>query len=251
MMQFKEFGNKNNKAIILIHGNGISWRMWQPQINAFSKDYFVIVPVLDGHDIENNSTFTTVEKAATDIIDYVIQTYGKQVFAICGASLGATIATDILAQNRLEIDKAIIDAGPVVPMNPFLLNLSVNYRISQAHSMKKGSRLLKYLLSRTFYPPEMVADVFRIGANMTDESCRNVHLSVFRYTLPPSIADTQTAIAYWYGSKEALLGKKYAKRMLSIVPSVKIKIFKGLDHGELCIGNPELYINEMTEFFNA
>ncbi|WP_160316211.1 alpha/beta fold hydrolase [Acetobacterium bakii] len=250
-MKFKEFGNKQHKAIILIHGYGISWRMWQPQIKAFSNDYFVIVPVLDGHDTENNSPFTTVEKAAADIIDYVLQTYGNQVFAICGASLGATIAADILAQNRLEIAKAIIDAGPIVPMNPFLLKLSVNYRISQAHSMKKGSRRLKQLLSRTFYPPEMVDDVFRIGANMTDESCRNVHLSVFNYALPPSIADTKTDITYWYGSKEAWLGKKYAACMLSIVPSVKIKIFKGLDHGELCIGNPDLYINEATEFFNA
>lgn len=249
-MQFKEFGNKQHQAIILIHGYGISWRMWQPQIKAFSNDYFVIVPVLDGHDTENNSTFTTVEKAAADIIDYVLQTYGNQVFAICGVSLGATIAIDILAQNRLEINKAIIDAGPIVPMNQFLLNVSVNYRISQAHHMKKGSRLLKYLLSRTFYPPEMIADVFRIGANMSDESCRNAHRSVFRYTLPPSIADTQTAIAYWYGSKEAWLGKKYAKCILSIVPRAKIKVFKGFDHGELCIGNPDLYITEVTEFLN-
>lgn len=250
-MLFKEFGNKKNKAIILIHGYGISWRMWKPQVDVFSNDYFVIVPVLDGHDIENNSTFTTVEKAAADIIDYVIQTYGKHVLAICGASLGATIVVEILAQNRLEIDKAIVDAGPVVPMNQFLLDLSVNYRIRQVHSMKKGSRLLKYLLSRTFYPPEMVDDVFRIGANMTDESCRNAHLSVFRYTLPISIADTKTDITYWYGSKEAWLGKKYANCMLSRLPSMKIKVFKGFDHGELCIGNPDLYIKEVTEFLNA
>lgn len=56
---------------------------------------------------------------------------------------------------------------------------------------------------------------------------------------------------YWYGSKEAWLGIKYAARILGIVPCVKIKIFKELDHGELCIGNPELYTNEMTEFSNA
>ena len=102
-MLFKEFGNKQNKSIILIHGYGISWRMWKPQIDVLSNDYYVIVPVLDGHDIENNSTFTTVEKAAADISDYVLQTYGKHVFAICGASLGATIVVEIIAQNRLEI----------------------------------------------------------------------------------------------------------------------------------------------------
>ena len=250
-MLFKEFGNKNNKAIIFIHGYGISWKMWKPQIEFFSKDYFVIVPVLDGHDTENNSTFTTVEKAATDIIDYVIQIYGERVFAICGASLGATIVVDILAQNRLEVDKAIVDGGPIIPMNKFLLDFSIKSRIKQAHSMKKGSRLLKYILGRTFYPKEMVDEVFRIGANMTDESCRNLHLSVFRYSLPNSIANIKTNIAYWYGSKEALLAKKYAKCILTTVPNVKIKVFKGLDHGELCIGNPDLYIKQVTEFLHS
>lgn len=154
-------------------------------------------------------------------------------------------------QNSLEIDKAIVDAGPIVPMNKFLLGLSVNYRIRQAHSMKKGSRFLKYLLSRTFYPPEMVDDVFRIGANMTDESCRNAHLSVFSYALPNSIADTKTDIAYWYGSKEAWLGKKYANCLLSKLPSVKIKVFKEFNHGELCIGNLDLYLKEVIEFLNS
>lgn len=97
----------------------------------------------------------------------------------------------------------------------------------------------------------MVEDVFRVGANMTDESCRNAHLSVFSYTLPDSIADTRTDIAYWYGSKEAWLGKKYANCILSKLPGVKIKVFKGFDHGELCIGNPDLYLKEVTEFLNS
>lgn len=249
-MKFEEFGNKNNKAIIFIHGYGMSWKMWKPQINVFSKEYFVIVPVLDGHDIDNNSTFITVEKAAADIIEYVIQTYGEHVFAICGASLGATIALDVLAQNRLKVDKAIIDAGPIVPINNVLLNFSIKSRIRQAHSMKKGSKFLNYIFSRTFYPKEMVDEIFRIGANMTDESCRNSHLSVFRYSLPTSIADTKTDIAYWYGSKEAWLGKKYAKCISAIVSNVKVKVFKGLDHGELCIGHPDLYIKQVNDFFN-
>ena len=196
-MRFLEFGNKENKAIILIHGYGISWKMWMPQIDVFSKDYFVIVPVLDGHDTEKSSTFTTVEKAATDIIDYLAQIYGEHVFAICGASLGATIAIDVLAQDRLKIDKAIIDGGPVVPMNKLFLSFSIMMRIMQAHRMKKENKFVHYMLSRTFFPKELVDEIMRVGANMTDESCRNVHLSAFRYSLPSSIANVKTDITYW------------------------------------------------------
>lgn len=249
-MRFLEFGNKNNKAIILIHGYDISWKMWMPQIDVFSKDYFVLVPVLDGHDTKNSSsTFTTIEKAATDIIDYAIQTYGEHIFAICGASLGATIGINILAQNRLKVNKAIIDCGPVVPMNKFILNFCTRIRLNQIHHMKKGSKHIYDAFSRSYYPTEMVDEIIRVGANMTDESCRNVHESVYGYSLPTSIAAIKTDIAYWYGSKEKRFGKKYAKAILALLPHAKIKVFEGYNHGELCIGNPTLYIKEATKFF--
>lgn len=248
-MRFLEYGDKNNKAVILIHGYGISWRMWLPQIEAFSKEYFIIVPVLDGHDTEKVSTFTTVEKAATEIIDHTTEVYGNSIFAICAVSLGATIAVEILAQNRLKVDKAIIDAAPLVPMNKLLLGLSIKMRIKQLHSMKKGSKLLNYMLNRTFYPKELVEEIMKVGANMEDESCINAHLSSFRYSIPASIADIKVDITYWYGSKEAILVKNYARAISSVLPDVKIKVFKGLEHGEFCIGNPNGYIKEVTKFF--
>lgn len=248
-MYFLEFGNKDNKAIILIHGFANSWKMWTTQIDVFSKDYFVIVPVLDGHDIESNSTFTTVEKAAADISNYVIQTYGNHIFAICGASLGATIGISILAQSQLKVDKAIIDGGPVVPMNKLALYFAIKLRIDHIHKAKKGSKSFRNKFIRTFgYSEELVDDIMKILANMTKETCRNLHLSVFGYSLPASIAQVKTDIAYWYGSKEAIFGKKYAQAILAKIPNAKIKVFDGFNHGELCMRTPNIYINEATKF---
>ncbi|WP_105617807.1 alpha/beta fold hydrolase [Vallitalea okinawensis] len=248
-MRFLEFGNKENKAIILIHGYSISWKMWIPQIDVFSQEYFIIVPILDGHDTENSSTFTTVEKAATDIINYVIQIYGNHIFAVCGASLGATIGIEILAQNRLNIDKAIIDAGPVVPTNKLLLKLIILFRYQQAHGMKKGSKSIDYMLNQTNYPKGMNDEIKKVGGNMSDESCRNVHRSAFRYSIPASLKNVKTEIAYWYGSKEPKFMKKYAKAILRLKPNAHIKVFEGYAHGEMCIGDPEFYIDQATAFF--
>ncbi len=248
-MRFLEYGNQNNKAIILIHGYSISWKMWLPQIDFFSKDYYVIVPILDGHDLKNSSTFTTVEQAATDIIDYVKGVYGEEIYALCGASLGATIGIDILAKNQLKINKAIIDAGPVVPMNKLMLYLSIKIRLRQINSMKKGDKRMHNMLNRSFYSKELVEEILKIGANMTEENCRNIHLSVYNYSLPSSLKTVKTDLAYWYGSKEAWFGKKYAKAISKTLPKAEIKVFQGLNHGELCIGDPELYIKEATAFF--
>lgn len=59
-MRFIEHGNNKNRILIFINGTLMPWQMWKPEIQYFSKDYFVIIPVLDGHDIETKSIFTTV-----------------------------------------------------------------------------------------------------------------------------------------------------------------------------------------------
>lgn len=71
-MRFIEFGNNKNKIIIFICGTLMPWKMWTSQIKHFSTNYYVIIPVLDGHDTENKSIFTTVENAAADIENYCI-----------------------------------------------------------------------------------------------------------------------------------------------------------------------------------
>lgn len=251
-MRFLEFGKKQNRAMILIHGFLSSWKMWLPQIDFFSKDYYVIVPVLDGHDLEDSSsTFTTIEKASHDIIDHVIHLYGTHIFALCGASLGATIGINLLAQNKLKIDKAIIDCGPVVPMNKFLLNFFIRIRLRQIHQMKKGSHRLHKTLSASYLPAELVDETFKIGAHMTNATCRNVLESVYSYSLPTSMATCQTDITYWYGSKESMFGKKYAKALLDRLPHAKINVFEGCQHGELCIGKPQQYIKEAVKFLGT
>lgn len=250
-MRFKEFGSKEKETIVFIHGFGISWRMWMPQIEAFCHDYHVVVPVLNGHDEESDSTFISIEKSAEEIVDYIKRNCQGKVFAICGASLGATIAIHILAQNNNIIEKAIIDAGPVVSYNKALKDLSVWYRWVQIRLIARGGRVIKKMYLHTFFPKILVEDMFKVAANMSKETCKNANSSAFTYTMCNSIKTTKTEVVYWYGSKEAIFTKKSADCVVQMIPNAKQEIFKGYDHGELCIGNPDLYIKKAIEFFHS
>ncbi|WP_246578320.1 alpha/beta fold hydrolase [Clostridium frigoris] len=48
-MIFKEFGNKNMPVIIFLHGGGLSWWSWNPQIEFLQNDYCIVTPIIDGH----------------------------------------------------------------------------------------------------------------------------------------------------------------------------------------------------------
>ena len=51
-MRILEFGNKENKKLLLIHGFQSPWQVWNPFIAHYETQYHILVPVLPGHDPE-------------------------------------------------------------------------------------------------------------------------------------------------------------------------------------------------------
>ena len=70
-MIFHTFGNDSGKAILLIHGMLNPWQIWKEVSDAFSNEYFVIIPELDAHTQEEASEFISVDDEAVKICDYL------------------------------------------------------------------------------------------------------------------------------------------------------------------------------------
>lgn len=248
-MNFKTYGKKDNKAIILIHGAFVSWKIWSECIETFKQDYFVIVPILDGHDIGNKSIFTTIQKSASDIADFVCKTYGKNIFAIIGISLGGVIATEILIQKKLNIEKAIIDGAYLTTMSPWLCKIFSKIVVKLSHGIKSGNKIFKYIINQKF-SPKTTEEIYRICSNMSDETIKNIAFSNYSYTIPDSISNGTTEIAYWYGEKEKRLLSKSAKQLSKLVLSSKIEEFKGLGHGGLVSQHSDIYTKKVHIFLS-
>jgi pimeloyl-ACP methyl ester carboxylesterase len=249
-MRFLQFGDPAKPALLLIHGYGVSWRMWARHIDSLESRYFVIAAVLPGFDETSDADFLSVEEAADEIIAHVEAEYDGKLFALCGSSLGGTLALDVLARNRLEVRKAIIDAGPAYPFGKLYIAFAVRARLLQNRLIRKGRRLAIKPLENS-YMREIAGDVIRVCSGMSDETCRNVQVSCFSYRLPETINATSTEIAYWYGSKEAFLNKKTLDHIRTLNPEIKVEMFEGYDHGELCIGNPDLFVRKALAFLDT
>ena len=250
-MRFKEFGSKNNKTIIFIHGYGITWKMWKVQIEAFRHSYHVVVPILDGHDEESRSSFISVENSAEQIIQYIEENCEGRVYAICGSSLGGTIAAHILAKKQDITKKAIIDAGPIVKSSKAWVKLSLRVRLLQRYQLRKGGLVMKALLKRTYMPKPLIDECFKLFSYLSKETVRNAIVSSFNYKIPDSMKQTEADVVYWYGSKEAFIAEKSADYLVKLIPNTKVEVFKKYEHGELCMGNPKVYIEKATKFLNS
>ena len=250
-MIFKEFGEKGKPVILLIHGFCMSWKMWNEQIKSFKEDYYVIVPVLDGHDTENKSTFMSIEDASNKIIEFLISNQYDVVFAICGISLGGSIALDIISKQRIHVGKAIIDAG-VAPlkMNKVAKNMIIYISAFQIWSFGKNKKMIETMFKPSMYFQNNVDEFYQVCKQMTFQTSIKVYRSLMYFELPENLANIETKIVYWYGTKEAKQNKINADYVTAAFPFSKSQTFEGYNHGQLCIGNPSLYIENAYNFFN-
>ena len=99
-MQILEFGNKNNKKIILIHGFQSPYQVWDKYIEHYKNDYHIIVPILPGHNPNQIEDFISFEIVAKELEDYFVSKYDNNVYAVYGMSMGGVLAATLWKRKK-------------------------------------------------------------------------------------------------------------------------------------------------------
>ncbi len=242
-MRFHEFGDRSNKIIILIHGTLTPWQIWQEQIDYFKEKYFVIVPALDAHVEEEPSEYISVEAEATAIEKYVCENYGKEVFAVCGLSMGGVIACTMFVNGRLGIANLVLDGAPLIPANALMKNIMTGSYLSIIHKSKKRDKKVLENFKKDFLPERYLESYLRFADTMSDDSVKNMLASVCNGCTRVCDNVNNTRILFLHGTKgNEMLSKKSAQMMKRNYSGVEIMCFKGLKHAELAIYKAEQWI---------
>ncbi len=79
-MKFQTFGNKNNKAVLLIHTLFTSAEFFVPITQILANDYFVIIPTLSGH--YENSAFVSTADEIRQIKEFLSENNISSLYAV-------------------------------------------------------------------------------------------------------------------------------------------------------------------------
>lgn len=169
-MIFKEFGNQGAPVILLLHGGGLSWWMWKPQIEYLRPRYRVIAPVIDGHGEIFQTTFVSIERCAEQLISFVNTNCARQIFAICGLSIGAQIVVEALARAPGISQNAVIESALVSPLKTVSALTAPLYDLSYGLIKKRWFAQLQ--AKSLNIPDELFEDYYKDSARMTKESIR-------------------------------------------------------------------------------
>lgn len=249
-MIFHTFGDKENKAVILVHGVLCPWQIWTDAIEKFKEKYYVIVPELDGHTQNEKSTFISVDEEAAKITEYIRNELGGNVFLLAGLSMGGRIAATAAKSKGIKIENLVLDGAPLARINGLMKAVfKKNYKVIIARSKARDPKILESA-KKDFLPEKMIPFYLNVADNMEEQSIDNMIDSVFTDFEFVRYPD-EMHILFMHGTKgNESVSRKGSVKMKNANPQTEIRCFEGLAHGELACFKSEQWAAEVEGFIS-
>ena len=238
-MLFNHFGNQDNPAVVLLHGGGLSWWMWQPQIAALEKDYHIIAPVFDGHGADA-CTFSNISDSADRLIAYIDEAFKGRVFALCGFSLGAQVALDAMAKRPGITEFALIESALIESLG--LLGDLTLPLIGLSYGLISKRWFARAQAKQLFIPDNCFETYFESSQKISKASLTQMMRSNAAFRASPELAGCAAKTLILAGEKEIPAIIKSANHLGELMPNAKLWFLPCYRHGELCLRYPDEYI---------
>ena len=247
-MVFHTYGNKENKAVVLIHGMITPYQIWNKTIEEFADSHYVIVPELDGHTEDETSEFKSVEDEARKIAEYLTKELNGEVYLLAGISMGGRIVSEVAKNTGLRIENLVIDGAPLMKVNGIFKRIMRNNYKAILKKSKGRDPKVKVSFEKNFLPGEYWNEFLKIADNMSIETVDNIIDSLFRPFEFIKYPDDMK-ILFMHGTKgNESVSKKGALKMKELNPKMEIRSFDGLAHAELLCFKQEQWNRELREF---
>ncbi len=227
-MKFQTFGNKNNKAVLLIHTLFTSAEFFVPITQILANDYFVIIPTLSGH--YENSAFVSTADEIRQIKEFLSENNISSLYAVAGFSLGGNIAYEFFCNHAETIEKAVIDSAPLFNFPNFV----------KKHFLKSYSKCLKRIKSGKCDVAKELNKHFNgmgefqkdVAPVVSQESLVNLVNSCYNTKVYELQQSEMNKITFVYGNKDV------ARLCNSRLKKYDIRKLKGYGHCGLYRENP-------------
>jgi len=237
-MIFNTFGKNENPAIVLLHGGGLSQWALMPTVNLLKEEYYLITPIIDGHGEDGDTTFLSIEDSAGKILQYINENHGGKVLAICGLSIGAQIALEVLASQKDICSFSLIESALIFPLKYPSLMASIT---GMAYPLIKIKWYSDIQAKTLLLPENMHGLYYRDSCRISKSSLKNIIYSNSTFKLDDRISQTKSKALIIVGGKELGIMKKSAKRLGELIPSSEVVTIPRYGHGELSQLHPEDY----------
>ena len=121
-----ESGTPGSEAVVFLHADGISGRMWADHMERLSE-YHCLAPDLPGFGRSNHLNWQSLPHTADLVANIIREKIPARSTHLVGVSLGGGVAHNLIARYSDILDTVIIDGAGVLPYRfAPLVKLGVN-----------------------------------------------------------------------------------------------------------------------------
>ena len=246
-MDFREYGAENQRVVVLIHPSLVTWDYFEYVVPLLESDYHLVIPVLPGYNLDDDSNFVSVEQHAAEIGDWLVSHGLTEVHAIYGCSMGGSIVLRMAVDKKVPVSHYIMDGGITPYQLPWILTRFIALRDFLMMAMGKmgGEKLLVKAFSSTEFSDEDLRYVANILRHCSYKTLWNTFDSCNNYTMPKEPMTFEGTMHYWYAEKERKARDWDLKYMRKFVPQTEFRELAGIDHGDMAIFQPERFAEEI------
>ena len=252
-MIFYTSGDKQNPAVMLIHGMISSAADCEPFGKYLADGYYVIMPTLDGHG-NDGTDLLPLEGEVDKLVGYLKENGITSVAMVQGSSMGAEIALAVvkrLEQENIPVTCGFFDGGPFFHFNP----------IFRAFMHKKFTSLVKAfdtddhekaynsLMNHPFlqfvakdkaaqYEP-LIRSMTRQRRRFSQKTVDNLVRICYQCDLPEFSTEAQKRMVFFFSDEEP--ARKSRGRLMKAYPDAEYRDIHGYAHCGYQTAEPEQY----------
>lgn len=239
-MKFKTYSNKNKPVFVYIHGECLSAFSFKEEIKELKKDFQVVLPILDGHDVAADEEFIDIDTCAIKILDYIDKHFQGHIQVLSGFSLGGQIAVQMLSKRPNLCEYAMIESTMVKPTR--IKNWSA-YASVYANKLAKQKWFNKFMYYTIFNDDFAFEDYYKNYKCMSKDNIKHVLDAHSTYNLgSQELKDVTAKVAILVGQREKKAMKKSADLLKSELPNAEIFMLMNFTYGDFSLGNPREYL---------
>ena len=243
-----EYGKENKDVIFLLHGGGLSWWNYKEVSMYLAKQFHVVLPILDGH-AKSEHNFTTIERNANRIIDYINTHFGGSIKLLGGVSLGAQIALEILSKQKDICSYAVIESALVLPSK--MTSALVEPAFGSSYGLISQRWFAKLQFSYLKIKEDLFEDYYRDTCAISRENMIAFLKENSMYKIKETLKITNAKMYIYVGEKENKKMLESAKLIHHTVIGSTLKVLENLYHGEFSINHAQEYAQEIQNIIKG
>ncbi|HML39641.1 MAG TPA: alpha/beta hydrolase [Bellilinea sp.] len=215
-------GNDEATPLLLLHGGGASSWMWRPMKEYLRGTYFFIAPDLPGQGMSQDVPFVSMEAAADEIYDFIMDHIPDQTAHIVGLSEGAQVLVALLARHPECVRSALVSSALTQPLpggkllTPGLVRWSYKASIPPFRNNDAWIRLnMKYSAG---IPDQYFEDFKKEFQRLTEDGFVNMMVANQNFRLPQGLEQTDCPVLALAGKKEYSAMQASAQEIAAACP---------------------------------